>query len=123
MGILSEAQEILHSHPRTQESLLAQIRECAYGKQKNGELLAKYIDALINNRYLYLHYLQNTPMYRGKYDLHFPKEFFLKWTTVKYGLYKASIRLNNQELIQEACGHFQELIEEMNIARKMGTAI
>lgn len=124
MSIQREAQEILHSHPGTQENLLAQIRECAYGKQKNGELLAKYIDALINNRYLYLHYLQNMPLYKGKYDQYFSKEFFLKWTAVKYGLYKASIRLNNQELIQEACGHFQELIEEeMDIARKIGTVL
>ncbi len=115
-----EAQEILYSHPKMQESLLVQIRECAYGKHKNGELLAKYIDALINNRYLYFHYLQNMPLYRGKYDQYFPKEFFLKWTTVKYGLYKASIRQNNQELIQEVCGHFRELIgEEMDIARKL----
>ncbi|GLC80312.1 hypothetical protein [Lacrimispora brassicae] len=119
-----EAQEILYSHPITQENLLAQIRECAYGKQKNGELLAKYIDALINNCYLYVHYLQNMPLYREKCDQYFSKEFFLKWTTVKYGLYKASIRQNNQEIIQEVCGHFRELIEEeMDIAHKIGTVM
>lgn len=118
MGIRQEAREILYTHQKTQENLLRQIRECAYGKQKNGELLAKYIDALINNRYLYLHYLQNMPLFKERFERYFHKEYFLKWTAVKHGLYKASFRQNNQELIREVCGHFQELIqEEMDIAR------
>ena len=119
-GIRQEAQEILCTHQKKQDNLLEQIRECAYGKQKNGELLAKYIDALINNRYLYLHYLQNMPLFRESYDRYFHKEYFIKWTAVKHGLYKASFRQNNREIIQEVCGHFQELIqEEMDIARKI----
>lgn len=124
ISIRQEVQEILYSHPKIQENLLVQIKECAYGKHKNGELLAKYIDALINNRYLYVHYLQSMSLYRGKYDQYFSKEFFQKWVTVKYGLYKASIRQSNQEIIREVCGHFGELIrEEMDIAQKIGTTI
>ena len=120
MEIRREAQEILYTHQKTQKNLLEQIWECAYGKPKNGELLARYIDALINNRYLYLHYLQNMPLSSDKYDGYFNKEYFLKWTAVKHGLYKASIRQNNREIIREVCGHFQELIqEEMDIARKI----
>lgn len=115
-----EAQKILDTHPETQEKLLTQIMECAHGKQKNGELLAKYIDALINNRYLYLHYLQNMPLSVEKYDQYFHREFFRKWAALKHGLYKASISKDNHVLIREACEHFKELIrEEMNIAREL----
>lgn len=122
--IRQEAQEILDTHPATQEKLLAQITECAYGKQENGELLAKYIDALINNRYLYLHYLQKMPLPGGKYDQYFQTEFFQKWAAVKHGLYKASMSKDNQVLIRDVCEHFKELIgEEMNIAREIAVTI
>lgn len=124
MSILQETQEILYTHPKIQENFLAQIRECACGKQENAELLAKYVDALLNNRYLYLYYLQSSPFYKGNYGQYFSEEFFLKWTTIKHGLYKASIRHNNQEIIQEICGYFEGLItEEMDIARKIGAMI
>lgn len=115
-----EAQQILDTHPETQKNLLSQIMECAHGKQKNGELLARYIDALINNRYLYLHYLQNMPLSEGKYHQYFHREYFQKWAAVKHGLYKASMSKDNQVLIGEVCGHFNELIkEEVRIASEM----
>lgn len=115
-----EAQKILDTHPETQKNLLSQIMECAHGKQKNGELLARYIDALINNRYLYLHYLQNMPLSRGEYHQYFNKEYFKKWAAVKHGLYKASMSKDNQVLIGEVCGHFEELIrEERSIAKEI----
>lgn len=120
MEIRQEAQRILDTHPGTQEKLLTQIMKCAYEKHKNGELLAKYIDAFINNRYLYLHYLQTMPMPGERCDQYFHKEFFQKWTAVKHGLYKASMSMDNQALIKEVCEHLKELItEEMNIAREM----
>ncbi len=118
--IRQEAQKILDTHPETQEKLLAQIMECSYGKQKNGELLAKYIDALINNRYLYLHYLQTMPLSGEKNDQYFRKEFFHKWAAVKHGLYKASLSKDNQVLIREVYSYCKELItEELSIAREI----
>ncbi|SHK05299.1 hypothetical protein [Propionispora hippei] len=120
VDIRQEAQKILETHPETQEKLLAQIMECSHGKQKNGELLAKYIDALSNNRYLYLHYLQTMPLPGEQCDQCFHKEFFRKWAAVKHGLFKASLNMDNQFLICEVCEYFKELIaEEMSIARKL----
>ena len=122
--IRQEAQRILDTHYGTQEKLLAQIMECTYEKYKNGELLAKYIDAFINNRYLYLHYLQTMPLPGERYNQYFHREFFQKWTAVKHGLYKASMSRDNQALIKNVCEHLKELItEEMNIAREISLMI
>lgn len=119
-SIRQESEEILRSHFRTREILLNQIQECACGKQKNAELLARYAEALINNRYLYLHYLQNFPRSEKNCAQYFSKEFFQKWTMVKHGLYKAYIRQNNQEIVQEVSRLFIELMdEEMGIAKKL----
>lgn len=124
MDIRQEALRIVDTHPGTQEKLLAQIMECTYEKHKNGELLAKYIDAFINNRYLYLHYLQTMPLSGERYDHYFHREFFQKWTAVKHGLYKASMSKDNQALIMKVCELFKELIrEEMNIAREIAEII
>lgn len=123
-SIRQESEEILRSHSRTLTILLNQIEECAYGKQNNAGLLAQYAEALLNNRYLYLHYLQSVPTLEKICTDCFTKEFFQKWTAVKHGLYKAYVRQNNQGLVQEVCGLLTELVDkEISIATKLERAV
>ncbi len=120
-SVLQETREILYSHPITRDKLISQIEECTCDNRKRGELLAKYIDALINNRYLYVHYLNNLSACSSKYNLYFSEDFFHRWLTVKYGLFKSSLRQNNQDIINEICECIVTLFyEEMNAATKIG---
>lgn len=119
-GVIEEAQEIICNHPQTQEKLLFEINECTHEKQKNAGSLAKYAAALINNRYLYKHYLQSSLPNADKYQQFFDKDFFLRWEAVKNGLYKASLIKNNESVIDEVCKLFNNLIdEEIAIAKQI----
>ncbi len=115
-----EAREILRTHPETREILLRKIGGCTGAKQKDADMLAKYIDAMIRNRYLYRHYLQNRPSAsEGDWQL-FSDEFFLRWTAVKNGLYKAFLIRPNESVLLEVCRQFRGLIdEEIAAAGKM----
>lgn len=122
-GVLQEAQEIICNHPQLKEKLLFEINECAHDeKRRNAGLLAKYIAALINNRYLFKHYLQNSPAGSDKYQQFFDKNLFSQWEAVKNGLYKTSLIKNNESVISEVCKAFSILIdEEIAIAKQIIT--
>lgn len=118
-GVSGEAREVLARHPRTRERLLEEIHACAGGQQEEGERLAKYIDALIHNRYLYRHYLGHLPA-AGEYKSCFDDEFFRHWAAVKNGLYKASLIRDNGSVVQEVSRQLSDLLAaEMLTAEKM----
>lgn len=120
--ISTDAKRILENHPQTQKEIIAQILACAHGNHKNTELLAKYMTALINNRYLYLHYLEKMlPKQADNCIPYFSKEYFRKWHAAKHGLYKASIIGKNiHALIQEVCAHIKDLMQqEIQIAKNI----
>jgi len=109
---IHEAQEILHTHPNTHSVLLSQIHDCIGGERKNMILLAKYIDAMINNRYLYRFFLEDQPLPYDENHLLLKDNFFLEWKAVKNGLYKASIKKNNEDIIHDVSDRFSHLIEK-----------
>lgn len=123
---LPEAREILRTHPETQKDLFEKIRGCAGENQKNTRLIAKYIDAMTNNRYLYRHYLQNSPSASGGEPCFFDSDFFLRWTAVKNGLYKAALVRNSESILQEVCSqlgsllHAETIIAETMLAAASG---
>lgn len=121
IGIMEECEEIIADHPKTQKRLLTQIYERTDGKHRDeGLLLAKYIDAMINNRYLYRHYLEYMTCYPEKGQSFFDNDFFAQWTAVKNGLFKASLLQNNEECIHKVCTHFNHLMNtEIAIAKQI----
>jgi len=117
---IHEAREIVRVHPNTRQALLSHIHGCVNGEQESTVLLAKYIDALIHNRYLYRFFLENQPLPCDENHLFLNSDFFLKWKAVKYGLYKAAISRSNESIINDVCDHFNHLIdEEIAMAEKI----
>lgn len=121
---ISEACEVLRTHSNIRHNLVEKVSNCSYGDQKNTIQLAKYVDTMISNRYLYKYYLQRKLFLYDKNNLFFNREFFLKWKAVKNGLYKAAIIKNNKEVIDEVCSYLSDLIdEETSMAEKMISSI
>ena len=117
---IQEAREIVRIHPNTRQTLLSHIHGCINGERENIILLAKYIDAMIQNRYLYRFFLENQPMPCDENHLFLNSDFFLKWKAVKNGLYKASVSKRNERIINDVCDHFNHLIdEEIAMAEKI----
>lgn len=118
--IIQEAKEIIYKHPKTQTELLIKINECTWQKRKNADLLIKYIDAMINNRYLYKHYIENLSSSNHDIQQLFNKDFFLQWKAIKNGLYKASLIKDNKGLLNNISNQLNTLINmEIIIAEKI----
>jgi len=117
---IQEAREIVGTHPSTRRLLLSQIYACVNAERENIVLLAKYVDAMIRNRYLYRFFLENQLMPYDENHLFLNSSFFGEWKTVKNGLYKASVIKDNKSIINEVCDHFNHLIdEEIAMAEKI----
>ena len=117
---IEEAREIMRTHSDTCSTLLAQIYNCVNEEQKNILMLAKYVDAMICNRYLYRFFLENQPIPYMENNLLLNDGFFLEWKAIKNGLYKAAIIKNNEGIINEIGGCFNQLMsEEISMAEKM----
>lgn len=120
MQVRQEAEAVICTHPKTLEALIAATKECICGQQKNAELLAKYIDGLINNRHLYRYYLQHVQPDWEQSRQFFDHHTFLKWTSVKNGLYKASLINQNESIIHAVCSQLADLFhEEVRMAEKI----
>lgn len=115
-----EAREVLSSHPKTRVRLLEELDRCVDKRHQNPLLLAKYVDTMLNNRYLFKYYLDNDVLCRNKYPELFDKDLFLGWAAVKNGLYKAYIAKQNQDTICDVSKLFSKLIDtELAIAEKI----
>ncbi|MFT9056797.1 MAG: hypothetical protein ABF449_09295 [Ethanoligenens sp.] len=119
-GAIREARAVLRSHPEMRKSLLEKMNGCTGAKQEDAGLLARYISAMIDNRYLFRHYLQTRPSASNQDRQLFSDEFFLRWTAVKNGLFKASLIRPNESVLRDVCGRAGELVdEEIAMAEKM----
>lgn len=118
--IIQEIQEVINTNPKTREKLFKEINGCTNENQKNAGTLAKYIDAMINNRHIYQYYLQNFSSASLSNLKWFDNDFFLQWTAVKNGLYKASLVKDNESIIHELGKQVKNLMNtEIIIAEKM----
>jgi len=117
---IHEAREIVNTHPDTQSVLLSHIYGCIGGERENTVLLAKYIDAMINNRFLYRFFLESQQLPDNENHLFLNSDFFLEWKAVKNGLYKASISRSHESIINNVCDHFIHLMDqEIDVAEKI----
>lgn len=120
IDIRDEAKAVVFEHPKIYKILTQEFYKCVNEEHKNALMLAKYIDTMVNNRYLYKYYLENSPIYLNKYNIYFNDDLFLKWKAIKNGLYKAYIIKKNEYIIQETFELFTNLIDdEIFIANKI----
>ena len=101
LSVAREAREILHGHPDLRRKLLADIAGCSQGNENHAEMLARYVDTMISNRYLYRYYLQNRTSGLDA-DYLFPdRDFFAGWAAVKNGLYRVSVSSGNRTVLAD----------------------
>ena len=111
---IQEAKLVVQAHPGAMRRIVERI-ETSSAKE---ELLrvGRYIDAMISNRYLYQHYLSPAPLAGGLWS----DDYFLRWKSVKNGLFKASFMKEKTKIITAVISHFQDLMnEELEMAENM----
>lgn len=116
---LYDANEVLRTHPDTRGMVLSEIDRAENDEPSSTVLLAKYADALMNNRYLYKHYLEKLPPPYDEKHIHLTKDILSKWGALKTSLYKVAITRNNG-MFNEVRKLFCELVDdEMRAANMM----
>ncbi|GGH50203.1 hypothetical protein GCM10008014_15140 [Paenibacillus silvae] len=102
-----------------EQTITTQIRECKGQKQKDAELLGKYVEAMLNNRYLYAHYLQRIGKH-DRYDLFYQPEYYSRWISLRNGLYKLSLAPDYETVIEQVCTMYEQLIDdELHLAQQI----
>lgn len=120
ISLKSEAQRVLLSDDNLKKKLIDNIALCKNKHREGALIIARYVDALINNRYMYRHCLKKQQEQDEKLNLFFCSEFFLKWTAIKNGLYKASFCSKNEEILSEIENLLNEVINmEETFARSV----
>lgn len=120
ISLKSEAQRVLLSDDNLKKKLIDNIALCKNKHREGALIIARYVDALINNRYMYRHCLKKQQEQDEKSNLFFCSEFFLKWTAIKNGLYKASFCSKNEEILSEIENLLNEVINmEETFARSV----
>lgn len=119
-GITAEAERILRTHDDTREELLLRVENCVHERKSEVLLLAKHVDAMISNRYLFKHYLGEKQRLSDERKAMFDRELFKGWTAVKNGLYKASIKEARQSILGEVERCLNQVIDkELAIAEEL----
>lgn len=120
-NLRSEADAILRQHPALLLSLVKQARLIGHKTPEDGIMLAKYMEALRDNRYLFQVYLQKHFAHHGEASF-FTQALFAKWTAVKNGLYKMAFTSSHENLLPAVCQTLEEAIaEETKIANILAT--
>lgn len=120
VDLYQEAKEVLYTHPEMKEAICFDIQKCKDRLEDVFNSLIQLITAMINNRYLFLQYLQSSFCSSDYHRQFFNKEFFSKWEGVKNGLYKAYILKNKENVVAEVSSLFLNVVEEeIMIAKKI----
>lgn len=115
---LVQAKEVLEHHPTTLKKLLAQADVWIHGTEETILLPARFVDALLENRFLYLHYLKRQFIPQKEAALFHDKHYYESWTAVKHGFFKAALA-KNSAAFQEACERLTALFnQEIALAEK-----
>lgn len=118
--LLAQSQEVLAAHPETLHYFFEQAGIWMNGTEKNALLPAKYIDGLLNGRYLYKHFLEGQGAVKEKAAMFFSRQYYDQWLAVKHGFYKAALARQDSAAFHEACRLLTDLFEqEMELARQL----
>ena len=117
VDIPQEAEAVLRQHPFLLADLIKQVQSLEGKSVEEGVMLAKYTEALRDNRLMFQEFLKTQVPFQKESSL-FTHALFAKWTAVKNGLYKMAITSNYSETASSVCELLKELIaEETSIAR------
>lgn len=119
-SLATQAQKVQKNHPET----LRRFRELSgiwmQKSQKTALLSAKYVDALLNGRYLFMYYLKERSHEAERAPLFFSPEYNHEWLAVKNGFYKAALTRENGAVCHESCQRLACLFEqELELARQL----
>jgi hypothetical protein len=107
---LTEMRTAAEVIPKQRLRLLSWL-EPTDGRRARAGTASKYVECMINNRYLYRRYLEHCdPETLPKLHI-FDDEFFKLWTAVKSGMIKSSIMRGNVRLMGEIRKYLDEVIE------------
>lgn len=119
-SVEQEAKNILEAIPMFCNKIISEIDECTGKNKKLADNLAINVDAMITNRYLYLHYLDKSLKEIDNIIKLFNEAFFKKWTAVKNGLYKASLVNDNKDILRQVKTVLVEVLkEELRVAKAL----
>lgn len=111
---IQEAKCVVQAHPGAMHKMVERIQSAS--AKEEFLMVGRYIDAMIINRYLYRHYLDPAPLAGGLWS----DDYFLRWKSVKNGLFKASFIKEKTKIIAEVISRFQDLMnEELEMAAAM----
>jgi hypothetical protein len=111
MTAAQEARAIVREYSEIRQGIVARIEACVTSEELLGT--GRFIDAMMNNRSLFQHYL-NTVSFAGE---PFNDARLLRWKSLKNGLFKASLIKKKEKTIAEVVSRFQGLMdEELEIA-------
>ena len=111
-SMFNELNEVITSIMLLKKNMKKKIYDCTGQKRENANRLAAYTNALITNRYIYRHYLQNISIDSDILINLFDVKFFQEWTAVKNGLYKASFIHENSDLLRQIAEKFCALCDK-----------
>lgn len=109
-SVKQEAKNILSTIDNIGYRLTSQIENCVANGRKNAVDVAIYADAMLTNRHLYFHYLENNLEYNKSLDLFFTQDYIKKWLSIKNGLLKASLISENKDTLKQVIINLEDLI-------------
>lgn len=110
--VRQEVKRVSKIHSAMRLALPTWLESCLDQRREQADRLARYVDALLHNRYLYRYYLQENGLLSGPFASLLCKEFFSVWTAVKNGLYKASLSPHNGPILDEIHTLFDSLLHQ-----------
>lgn len=120
--IRREAEAVLRTHSLLLEELTERIAAARDEGSEASVLLAKYVDALLSNHYLYRYFLTQCSDGRKAAELFLTEAQFAEWTAVKNGLYKAAVSVSKHSLLEEVQRMISDLtLFELSSAQKIAT--
>jgi len=103
---------------KVSENLISACINCITDKPSGSAQTARYIDCLINCRYLYRYFLEK---YNPSILKSLPfanEEYFENWYAIKNGMNKAALSKSNEKIINEVCDKIRETCDTEHSAAK-----
>lgn len=116
----AQAREVIGRHPAAISGFLQQAGVWLRGTEETVLFPAKFVDALLANRLLYRHYLEERHPESEEAALFQDKRYYEAWQAVKHGFYKAALTKWNPSVFDEACDCLAALFQrEIALAERL----
>lgn len=119
-SLIDQAEEVLKTHPDTLQNFPKRADHWIHNAKETVLLPAKFVDAMLMNRYMYQYFLEKRRVVPEGGMLFYDRLFYEEWKAVKNGFYKAALTLRDHSAFNEACSRFASLLkQEIELAEKI----